>query len=655
MLPFFLLTLLSKLFNISGKGCGIMGDSYKTVISKVIRLSPLLMIAGFLPFFLRIAVIQPVPSDYFIFDITGPLTDWYLYYRVQLNLAMASVALLFAMGIALTEQRWNHFNRLLIPLFIYLGMVFLSGFLSEHQDMVYRGAIDRFEGVWTHVAYVCTALGTYFLMKDRDDVKFLLRVVLGASFFVSFYALLQMLDCELLNWPMVQALIIPQYLKEAGSNTFQVVGRMICSTLNNPNFLSQYCGIITALSGVLIVERTENPLFSWSVFVMSAIAMFGTLSTNGLIGFYAALNVFIFLKEQIDGVAFKGVVKVMLSLVVIMPLALFIRKNSYFDNTIVVIVMTVASIAHGFIRYKLLKEIKKYRILFIGIVSIAMASALCYAFLYKGNDRVVEDVQISGNSLIFKVTDEEVFTLENINDNTIRLLENEKELAKAGIGSTVTYHSKGIGELNIDFQKAQELQYIEIKPLKVLFIVAKGSFYFVDARRKSVDIQYPEHYGFIDNEKFGSTRGYIWSRSLPIALDSWLVGKGPDAFLLEFPQYDVAGKINAGLTATIVDKPHSWYLSLIINLGGMAFVSMIGLYLTLIKKSVSTKEPLLLSTFSGLTAYYAAGVFVDSIPSLAPLLWLLIGIAIYLSVNQNVDKSQMMNKLNRTIKPSKNL
>ena len=57
---------------------------------------------------------------------------------------------------------------------------------------------------------------------------------------------------------------------------------------------------------------------------------------------------------------------------------------------------------------------------------------------------------------------------------------------------------------------------------------------------------YPDRLKFMDGyERLATSRGYLFSRSFPMLKDTLLIGYGPDTFVLEFPQQDYVGKMNA--------------------------------------------------------------------------------------------------------------
>ena len=51
---------------------------------------------------------------------------------------------------------------------------------------------------------------------------------------------------------------------------------------------------------------------------------------------------------------------------------------------------------------------------------------------------------------------------------------------------------------------------------------------------------------FTSHESFASSRGYIWSRTIPLLKETLFIGTGADTFVIAFPQDDYIGKINSG-------------------------------------------------------------------------------------------------------------
>ena len=130
-------------------------------------------------------------------------------------------------------------------------------------------------------------------------------------------------------------------------------------------------------------------------------------------------------------------------------------------------------------------------------------------------------------------------------------------------------------------------------------------------------------------EAFGSGRGFIWSRTIPMIKETIFIGHGPDTFAIYFPQWDLAGKIN-GLRNpnTMVDKPHNWYMQIAVNTGLLSMISIVSFILVYCYKVLllyiksPNKDCLILQsvTFSAVISYCIAGFFNDSVVAVSCIL-----------------------------------
>jgi len=88
--------------------------------------------------------------------------------------------------------------------------------------------------------------------------------------------------------------------------------------------------------------------------------------------------------------------------------------------------------------------------------------------------------------------------------------------------------------------------------------------------------------GWENNPAFGSGRGYIWSRTIPMMKDTLFLGHGADTFSIYFPQDDYIGKFNSGTFSNVVniliDKPHNMYFGIIIGTGGISLLALLALW-----------------------------------------------------------------------------
>lgn len=160
-----------------------------------------------------------------------------------------------------------------------------------------------------------------------------------------------------------------------------------------------------------------------------------------------------------------------------------------------------------------------------------------------------------------------------------------------------------------------------------------------------------EAIGFKGKEKLGSSRGYIWSRTLPLLKDCILIGYGADTYAYVFPQNDILAKYYSyaeGFFIT-VDKPHNLYIQLFFSHGLIALIAFIvicAVYLIdcfrlyALKKSYRIEQIYGISIMLGVVGYLAAGLFNDSVVSVAPVFWILLGVGAALNtINRRMDRS----------------
>ena len=149
------------------------------------------------------------------------------------------------------------------------------------------------------------------------------------------------------------------------------------------------------------------------------------------------------------------------------------------------------------------------------------------------------------------------------------------------------------------------------------------------------DIKAPS-FGFKGKENMATNRGYIWSRSIPLLKDTILIGHGPDTYAIYFPNNDFVGKFIGFKGAnTIVDKPHNLYLQIAINTGVLSLIAFLTLMLTYIISSFKAyfkkesyagiMESAGLGIFMAISMYLFTGLSNDSIVSVAPIFWILLG------------------------------
>ena len=129
-----------------------------------------------------------------------------------------------------------------------------------------------------------------------------------------------------------------------------------------------------------------------------------------------------------------------------------------------------------------------------------------------------------------------------------------------------------------------------------------------------------------------------------------VAGKGPDTFALYFPQYDFLNKLRYYQTGGIfVDKAHNMYLQTALNTGilsllallaifGMYAVSSIKIYW---KEDFSGFLPAAgAACFVAFCGYAVAGLANDSVISVAPVFWALLGLGVWINIKLKRERKE---------------
>ena len=165
-----------------------------------------------------------------------------------------------------------------------------------------------------------------------------------------------------------------------------------------------------------------------------------------------------------------------------------------------------------------------------------------------------------------------------------------------------------------------------------------GGIKYIGIGGQLVDIEHPQSIGFKGKETFATSRGYIWSRTFPLLKDTIFIGHGPDSYALYFPQKDVVGKSIAYKQPNIVvDKPHNWYLQIAVNTGILSLLAIIILLLLFswnsikifkLNKEKNDESIIGVCILVSIIGYCIAGIFNDSVVSVAPIFWIILGMGI---------------------------
>lgn len=487
---------------------------------------------------------------------------------------------------------------------------------SDERALAFFGAPGRYEGLLTILFYMISMVLAIYVAQEWWNIKAIYRVFAWGAFILGLIGMGQFFGIDFFQLDGGKALILPyKYLHLADQVNFSFDGR-VYATLFNPNYVGSYGAMLMPISIVAmfytyLYKKDTIAKLGAILFALTMVALWITCYSRGGVvgGSFALLLVFILLHKKI------------------------IKNKAQW------ILLAVLMVISGVGLNILSKGVIAKRILSLPEETINFFSSTD-AELKKLEDVKLEQnaVEITSNVPFVRIEKQgEDFTLKDELGNIIEINEDENHIT---IG-------KPEFEKFLIVKKAPDAFMIRIlNPEKGVhyhldFVETNDGLRIVGTNGILQTIEPVEAWGFDGKEKLGSSRGYIWSRTLPMMKDTWLYGYGPDTYVVRFPQHDVLGKINTGGTPRIVvDKPHNLYLQTMVSTGLVSLLALVVLFITyciLWFRHIRTLDEddiqrwMSIGIFAAICGYLIAGIFNDSVVSVAPVFWVLWGLGIGLT------------------------
>lgn len=575
-----------------------------------------------LPFITYYALYETRLSEFAWTPVNTLATDFYLYYK-QVIFFFISAFTLCALIYLLFQQKKNKklINgnipwKMLLPLGIYLLLTLVSSLFSKYKWISFTGCDGQFESFFAIAGYLLCLFYMVLLLRTEQDMTMALKIVavfLGMS---AFLGLLQITGNDPLNWEWFQRLITPEGYLESGATVTSVFEENRVSLFAyNPN----YAGVLLALSaagcfGILITEKKPRNFAIEAVLLAAlVISLVGTSSKAGLLTFVvvaAASLVFVGRKTE----KFKYILGAVAGVAVLACVLLF----------------TVGS------ELPLVQQVK----------SLLSAEDVRENPLQKmettkdGVDFVYQDVSFS---VAFEVTDGS-FDFKVLEDGTtaIPLILSENR-------EVFYLDHEALGDVTIRpglINDVLPLFSITLNGREWMFIKAEGEanvYYYLNQYLKMEELHDVERIGFIGNESLATYRGLIWSMTLPVIKDTILLGTGADTFSCYYPQNNYKDLYYYTGDATASTRPHSMYLKVAVESGVVALLALLvffGWYmiqsLCIYRKadfsSISARVGF--ACFLAVAVYLVCGITNDSMITVAPVFWGILGIGIAANVMQ---------------------
>lgn len=591
-------------------------------------LIPIAIVLGIIPHIVYLKQFKTGLENYDFFSNTPESIDIFLYYKAAAFIGLSAVIAFILAYKLIAARREISFSKLFFPLALYGLLALLSAIFSDYAAFSFSGSYNQFESVWVLLGYCLITYYTAQFVNSEKDLRFLLNVLLISTIVMLLLGLSQALKVDFYRTKLGSSLIAPSvYLQDGGlSFTFEL-GRVYLS-LYNPNYVGSYVSLLSPIF-IMLIFTTVNKWMKALYAVMYAaliVTLVGSQSRAGFIGVIASLVLLavifnkLLIKHWIPAVSVVALIAV-----------IFIVMNASSSGALLKKITSAFDIQ---------KKTPNISAIYTNDAEVTVS--------YKGNDlKVYFNFNPEDSTFTISPLDaDNKYVAAASNENGSLTITDERF---AGITvSPAIFPDDTVGfELIIDGKRWHFAQH-------------NGTYHYFTNFGKWIKLEQSESFEPLSGYAgFASGRGYLWEKTIPLLKDNILLGSGPDTFIFEFPNWDFVSAYNSGYENMIITKPHNMYLQIGVQTGvvsliaflafyAMYFFSSLVLYMKTEKNSLSVFTGI--GILSGSFGYMVVGIINDSIITVAPLFWCLIGLG--LAIN-TIIRSQQQSTLNTMPKTAK--
>ncbi len=571
------------------------GNLYILPIAFVITIVPLIV-------FMKLVNLSPIEVKNWYGEPT--YTDFFNYYKSQWLIIGTVMAVIFYLVHSLIKGFELKKSFFYIPTAIYAALIILSTIFSKNPQIALKGFVARYEGMMALLCYLALMVITYNLVRHESQIKFLLGALLVSASVIGVIGVFQFVGLDLFRSTFGKQLILPEAFHQAADGlSFRFEKNAVYSTFSNTNYIGSYMALLIPLAFVSIFYLKKPYLKAGSALLTTIliINLFGSRSRAGLVGLGVSVLLAIILFRK----------------------AIFKRKLlvAIVTGALIILFFGMNYVLKGALTDRILSEFtqdSKNEVQFFDLQDILM-------------DEKSVSIVSATETLVIKMSEESRLYFYNAEDKALEYDMTDNADDSRTIAFTDPQYK--------DYGLVLKGNVITINHKQAQFKLrgTEDSFKLIGINGDETnEIEKPASFGFAGNERLGSARGYIWSRSLPMLKKAVLVGYGPDTYAIEFPQNDYIGKIRAyGTAQMVVDKPHDLYLQIALNTGALSLIIVLALWGFYVVQSIKLYTKNIDNSFLSLSGatifiavcgYLAAGFFNDSVVGVAPIFWVLLGL-----------------------------
>ena len=599
---------------------------------------PIVAFSAIIILIVQMASYERPMQQFFWYSGSDDLTDFFSYYKMIGILVCAGLALLILLYRVFTQSFAIKKTLFYIPILAYSLLVLLSYAFSDYKEFALWGWNDRFEGTLVLIAYMIMLYYTLNTINGERSLKTVIYSVGISGAILGLLGISQALDKDFFRTSFGQKLITPNVMTESGETVNELIdkakaagelllnftfqNREIYQTVYNINYVSFYLSLLIPIFGMLLIytlsKKQQMSLYkkiiAGTLFALLMYNLIGSASSGGFLGMF----------------------------VVVVFSIILLRKKllSWWKPLLVVLIITI--LVGGISYERWMPELSGAVKSVLGITTeeeaLGPAAEKHYIdyILTEGNDI---KFSVDGNEMVITTFPDDPLALNIMDGEGLSL-----EMVPTEVSPIYTFEDSRYDFILTQPAKSEDgsnfiiISFDQQEMNWVFRLTEEGVLYNNELGKTLTLSESVPSIGWENNINFGSGRGYIWSRTLPMMQETVLLGHGADTYCLYFPHQDYPGKYNAGWNVNlIVDKPHNMYMGMWTGTGGLsviAFLSILLFYFIQTIKLYWRKDIDTFSDFAGLgialgvLGFAVSGLVNDSSVSIMPIFYTFLGLGL---------------------------
>lgn len=581
------------------------------------------------------------PMDQFFWSGgANQLTDFFSYYKMIAIIVIAILALILLFYRVFIQAFYIKRCYAYLPMAIYVVCVLLSYVLSDYKLFALWGWNDRFEGTLPLIGYMILLFYIINSVNSEKNVKWIIYPLAVTSALLSILGLTQALDRDFFQTEIGKKLITPSWFwNQVDSLNFTFQNKQIYQTVYNINYVSLYLTLLIPLFGMLFINSVnkgkDESLWKkvmWGLlFTLLLFNLIGSASSGGLMG---------------------------MAFVAIVALIVLNKRVLNWKRPVVILLIITGVVAGGtYDRWmpELTTAIKGVLDQGTIITTNPSSSALNVENIESDDSNIqhkIDYMETTGQAIVVSFEGNEIiFTTYPDDPTSIKVKTNSGEslsLIPTNVSPIYKVDDERFSRITVrpaTDDASNNYFVIGTDGNEWPFMITREGPKYLTGLGETVELRKVPAIGWESNQAFGSGRGYIWSRTIPMMKDTIILGHGADTYCAYFPHEDFVGKYNSGTFTSniniVVDKPHNMYFGVIIGTGGISILALLilwGIYVLQSFKLYRREKYENFTSFTGagiffgICGFLVAGLVNDSSVSVMPMFYGLLGTGIAINM-----------------------